>query len=166
MRMQAGDILIRCLEEGTSIPIQQMVENLVFAGPRSLNGLREILIETEQRKLQIQEDLRQLLKELERSLKSYGVNLNGDSNIEAITGLSQLGFLSFLRIQEINDHETQKVCLQILKDSRDLIETLSSRYLLLQEIERYLQDWIWALVVQARHQETRPQDSDIHSLHL
>ena len=165
MRMQAGDILIRCLEESSTTPIQQMVESLVLAGPRSLNALRETLAETEQRKSQIQEDLHQLLKDLEKSLKSYGVNLNGSGNVEAITGLSQVGFLSLLRTQEIHDNETQTACLQILKDSRDLIETLSSRYLLLQDIEGYLQDWIWALVVQAQHQDTRSQNSDINSLH-
>jgi hypothetical protein len=75
-----------------------------------------------------------------------------------------VGFLSVLRTQEIHDHETQKACLQIIKDCRDLFETLSSRYLLLQDIESYLQDWIWALVVQTLHQKTWLQDSDIQSL--
>jgi len=165
MRMQAGDILIRCMEEDSTQPIQQMIESLVLAGPRSLNALRETLMETEQRKSQVQDDLHQLMKNLEESLKSYGVNLNGNGNVEAITELSQVGFLSFLRMQEIDDQSTQKACLQILKDSRDLIETLSSNYLLLQEIEGYIRDWIWALVVQERHQDTRSQNSDINSIH-
>lgn len=161
MRMQAGDILIRCMEEGSIIPIQQMIEGLVLAGPRSLDALRETLLETEQRKSQVQDDLHQLLKTLEESLKSYGVDLQGNGNVEAITELSQVGFLAFLRMQQIDDHSIQMACLQILKDSRDLIETLSSRYLLLREIEGFLQDWIWALVVQERHQDTRSQNSDI-----
>lgn len=165
MRMQAGDILIRCLEDGSPTPIQQMVESLVLAGPRSLNALRETLAETEQRKSQVQDDLHQLLKDLDKSLKSYGVSLSGRGNIEAITGLSPVGFLSFLRAQEINDDKTQMACMQIVKDSRDLIETLSSRYLLLQEIEVYLQDWIWALIVQSLHQENKPQNTKINPLH-
>lgn len=165
MRMQAGDILIRCMEENSTQPIQQMIESLVLAGPRSLNALGETLVETEQRKLQVQDDLHQLLKNLEESLKSYGVNLNGNGNIEAVTGLSQVGFLSFLRLQDINEQSTQEACLQILKDSRDLIETLSSNYLLLQEIEGTIQDWIWALVVQERHQDARSQSPDINSIH-
>jgi hypothetical protein len=159
MRMQAGDILLRCMEEGSTIPIQQMIEGLVLAGPRSLVALRETLLETEQRKSQVQDDLHQLLKTLEESLKSYGVDLQ-KANVEAITGLSQVA-LAFLRMQQIDEHSTQMACLQILKDSRDLIETLSSRYLLLREIEGFLQDWIWALVVQERHQDTRSQNSDI-----
>ena len=155
MRLQAGDILIRCLEESSTAPAQQMVESLVLAGPRNLTALREALAETEQRKMQIREDLHHLLRNLEDSLKSYGVNLEGSGNIEAITGLSQTGFLAFLRNQDIQDIETQRACLQILKDSRELIEVLSSRYLLLQEIEAYLQDWIWGLMVEAWHQDSR-----------
>jgi hypothetical protein len=164
MRMQAGDILIHCMEESSPLPIQQMVENLVLGGPRSLTALQEIQTETEQRKLQVRDDLRQLLKDLEGSLKSYGVSLDDTANIEAVIGLSQVSFLALLRTQEIHDHETQKACLQIIKDCRDLFATLSSRYLLLQDIESYLQDWIWALVVQALHQKTWSQDSNTQSL--
>jgi hypothetical protein len=166
MRMQAGDILIRCLEDGSTVPIQQMVESLVFAGPRSLNALQETLAETEQHKSQVQDDLHQLLKDLDKSLRSYGVNFTGSGNIEAITGLSPVGFLAYLRAQDIHDDKTQIACMQIVKDSRELIETLSSRYLLLQEIEVYLQDWIWALIIQSLHQETRPQNPKINSFRL
>ena len=60
IRLQAGDILIRCLDEGNSAPIQQMVEALVLAGPHSMGVLQEILAEAEQRKGQIIDDLQQL----------------------------------------------------------------------------------------------------------
>ena len=108
------------MEESSTAPIQQMAENLVLAGPRSLIALRETLAETEQRKFQVQDDLHQLLKDLDKSLKSYGVSLNGRGNIEAITGLSPVGFLAFLRGQEIKDDKTQIACMQIVKDSREL----------------------------------------------
>jgi hypothetical protein len=42
VRLQAGDILIRCMEEGNALPMQQMVEGLVLAGPQSLSVLREM----------------------------------------------------------------------------------------------------------------------------
>ncbi len=60
IRLQAGDVLIRCLDEGNAAPIQQMVETLVLAGPRSIAVLQEILAEAEQRKGQIMDDLHQL----------------------------------------------------------------------------------------------------------
>ena len=60
IRLQAGDVLIRCLDDGSAAPIQQMVEALVLAGPRSMGVLQEILAEAEQRKGQIVDDLHQL----------------------------------------------------------------------------------------------------------
>ena len=39
VRMQAGEVLVACLEAEDLTPIQKMVEDLVLAGPRSLNAL-------------------------------------------------------------------------------------------------------------------------------
>jgi hypothetical protein len=155
LRMQADDILMRCLDESSPLPIQNLVENLVLAGPSSLAALREMLSETELRKSQVQDDLYQLLNDLEKSMNSYGVSLNGNGPIEAITGLSQVGLLAILRDQEIQDVKAQTDCLQILKDSQDLIGNVHLRYLLLQEIEGFLQDWTWALIVQSVHQDPK-----------
>ena len=48
IRLQAGDVLIRCLDEANAAPIQQMVETLILAGPGSIGVLQEILSEAEQ----------------------------------------------------------------------------------------------------------------------
>ena len=163
MRMQAGEILTRCMEEGSSAPVQQTVENLVLGGLTGLIGLREILTETERRKLQVKDDLSQLLKNLEGSLRSFGVDLEQVTNIEAAVGISQVDFASLSRDLIIHELETRKVCVQILKDYQDLFESLNSQFLLLQEIESYLQDWIWGLVVQEFHHRVWSQDSTIES---
>jgi hypothetical protein len=163
MQMQAGEILTRCMEEGSSAPVQQTVENLVLGGPHGLNELREFLTETERRKMQVRDDLNQLLKNLEGSLKSFGVSLKKETNIEASIGLRNVDLFSFSRGPVIHDHETQQACEQILKDYQDLHESLNSQFLLLQEIKSYLQDWIWGLVVQEFHRRVWPQDSHIES---
>ena len=82
IRLQAGDILIRCLDEGNSAPIQQMVEALVLAGPRSMGVLQEILAEAEQHKGQIIDDLQQLKAQVTNpELTSDGSEIIG--NLEA-----------------------------------------------------------------------------------
>ena len=43
VRLQAGDVFMRCMEEASVSPMHQMVEFLVLAGPESLDVLREIL---------------------------------------------------------------------------------------------------------------------------
>src|SRR5512145_3099372 len=60
LRMQAGDVLVRCLEEESTIPMQQVVEGLVLAGPQSIAILREMLAESSQRKSQVQDDMHQV----------------------------------------------------------------------------------------------------------
>jgi hypothetical protein len=152
IRLQAGDILIRCLEEGSVGPIQGMVEGLVLAGPQSINILREIIVEAGQRKAQVMDDLNQLFHDLERSLKSYGVFLNNSRNILAMTRLTPVRFLSLLREQGITEEKIQIDCLKILRDSRELMVSLVKHIRLLEEIETYLKDWLWGLAYQSARQ--------------
>jgi HPt (histidine-containing phosphotransfer) domain-containing protein len=108
IRLQAGDVLIRCLDEATAEPIQQMVEALILAGPSSISVLQEILSEAEQRKGQVLDDLHQL--------KARAASLELDS------------------------------------DGSEMINNLEARIRLLEEIETYLQDWVWALAYQSTRQ--------------
>jgi hypothetical protein len=153
LRLQAGDLLIRCLEAGTSTPLQQMVEGLVLAGPRSLGILREILAESVVRRSQVVDDLHQVFSDFENSLKGYGVHLIGGRSISSVVSLSSKNFLRMLAEQGIHDDEAQVVCLQLLRDSRDLLTSLKVHIELLDEIEDYLEDWIWGLACQ----ETKDQ---------
>ncbi len=152
IRLQAGDILIRCLEEGSPDPIQGMVEGLVVAGPQSINVLREILAEAGQRKAQVMDDLHQLFNDLGRNLNSYGVYLNNPESYLAITQLTPVRLLGMLRDQGIIDEKIQIDCLKILRDSRELMVSLTNHVRLLEDIETYLKDWLWGLAYQSARQ--------------
>jgi hypothetical protein len=103
VRLQAGDILIRCMEEGNASPMQQMVEGLVLAGPKSLSVLREMRSESAHRKSQILDDLHQVYSDLENSLgyigcrtdrckkrsRDYGVKIGQVCRNDARTGGSR-----------------------------------------------------------------------------
>lgn len=108
IRLQAGDMLIRCLDEGNASPIQQMVEALILAGPGNIGILQEILAEAEQRKAQILDDLHQL------KARASDPELN--------------------------------------QDGKEMISNLAARLNLLDEIETYLQDWVWGLAYQTTRQ--------------
>jgi hypothetical protein len=108
IRLQAGDVLIRCLDEANAAPIQQMVETLVLAGPGSIGVLQEILAEAEQRKAQILDDLHQL------KARATSPELDQEGN--------------------------------------EIIGNLEARIQLLDEIETYLQDWVWGLAYQTTRQ--------------
>jgi hypothetical protein len=152
VRLQAGDVLIRCLEEGNTLPMQQMVESLVLAGPQSLSALREILAEVGQRKTQVRDDMHQVYQGLEKGLKSYGVRLLGVKNALSVARLTPSRFLTLLHDQGVDDNDTQVACLQLMQNSRGLIKNLRAHLRLLEEIANFLEDWLWGLAYQSAQQ--------------
>ncbi len=157
VRMQAGDLLTRCLEDGSIAPIQQMVESLVVGGVANMNALRETLSEAGRRKRQVQEDLDQILSGLSSSLISYGLRLD-DQRLGLLSNEQpQIALLDLLRQQGIHDQATQVACLQLLKETRLILESLAVRLRLLDEIEAYLQDWLWGIAYQFNR-----RDANLH----
>lgn len=154
-RLQAGDLMVRCLDENSLLPIQQMIEGLYMTGPGNLVVMREVLAEAALRKEQVREDLAQVTRGLNSSMRSYGVNLEDESTQRDPSKITPTRLMTILRRQNVRDDETQIACLRILKESRSLIKSLSARYSLLENLEAYLQDWLWGMV----YQSTRPQDS-------
>lgn len=148
VRLQAGDILIRCLEEGNASPMQQLVEGLVLVGPQSLAFLREMRSEAALRKTQLLDDLHQVFIDLEESLGTFGVELTGIKVANSIIELKPDRFLAMIQEQGIEEEESKTACLQILRDSRDLISTLDEHVNLMEEIEVYIQDWLWGVAYQ------------------
>ena len=153
LRLQAGDVLFRCLQESSMSPIQSWVEGLVVEGPRNLETLRAILAEAGERRSQTEEDLRELLEEFETNLERYGVNAPDDLRASTLQRLSQVRFLTLLTDQGIIEQETQLACLRLLKNVHELSGTLINHSRLLDQIELYLQDWLWGVVYETARQE-------------
>ena len=151
-RLQAGDVLFRCIEEEDTSPIQEWVEGLVLAGPGNLVVLREILNEVDERKRQSKEDIRQVLQDFRTSLAGCGVQLESVHTDRVLNHLSTDGLLSLLYDQGISQEETQIICLHLLKDAKDLVQDLETHLRLLIEIEIYISDWLWGLVYESAQQ--------------
>ena len=153
IRMQAGDILIRCLEDGSMLPIQQMVESLIVAGPQSLDDLQQVLIETSTRKSQVEDDLQQVFSEMRRVLKELGVDFAPGGEYRAALMFSPLEMIVLMRSQGVEDHDTQSACQRVFQETHTLLKTLNNNLHLLAEIGKYLQDWIWGLTYQKARQQ-------------
>ena len=143
VRLQAGDLLTRCVEENSITPVLQMVEGLILAGPQSLQALREILAETSQRKAQVQDDLNQLHQNLDKTLRSYEIHFDRE-DLPGLVALPPERFKQMLVTQQA-DEEAQVTCMQILRDSQELAEGLSSRIYILIEIVAQLKDRLWGV---------------------
>jgi hypothetical protein len=163
-RLQAGDVLTHCLEDGSSIPVHEMIQDMVLAGPQSLDALREILGETMKRKAQVHDDMNQVTNQLSIILTEYGISLEGQGGNQFLQSLDEHQLLNILDEQDIIETEERSGCLQVLKDSQELITTLNSKIQLLENIETYLQDWLWGLTYQYIKQgEDEVDDNSIPS---
>src|SRR5512136_557340 len=88
-RLQAGDVITHCLEDGSTNPIHEMIQEMVLAGPQSLEALREILAEVSKRKSQVYDDLNQVINQLSIILKGYGINLEPQTGNQVLQTLTE-----------------------------------------------------------------------------
>jgi hypothetical protein len=151
VRMQAGEVLTQCLEEGRLAPLQSLVEMLIVVGPQSLDSLREILAEVYARKTQIKNDQHQVFGKLENELKVYNIRLGGVHSLISLARLTPMAFLAFLRSQNVEDEKDQLICMQRLEEALELMKSLENHLHLLDDIEVYLHDWLWGLIYQSAH---------------
>lgn len=148
-RLQAGDVLTHCIEDGSTEPIHEMIQEMVVAGPENLDALREILGETAKRKSQVRDDLNQVVNQLSIILHGYGINIDALGGNQALPVLNESRLIEAMDDQGIVEGETRTSSLQVLMDSRELISTLNGKIKLLESIEDYLQDWLWGLTYQS-----------------
>src|SRR4030066_1449747 len=106
-RLQAGDVLTRCLEDGSTEPIHEMIQEMVLAGPQSLVALREILGETIKRKSQVHDDLSQVTNQLSIILKGYGISMDKQGGNQALQSLSEQQLEEMLDEEHIDDLEAR-----------------------------------------------------------
>ena len=147
-RLQAGDVLSHCMEDGSTGPIHEMIQAMVVAGPQSIEAIREILGEALKRKTQVYDDLNQVTNQLSIIIKGYGFNFEAHIGSQIFQSLTENQLLVMMDAQNIVDPETRSGCLQVIADSRELINTLNGKILLLENIELYLKDWLLGLTYQ------------------
>lgn len=151
-RLQAGDVLTHCIEDGSPHPIHDMIQEMVIAGPQSLEALREILSEANKRKSQVHDDLNQVTNQLSIILKGYGVSLEAQGGNQNLQTMTERQLNEIMDEQGVVEKEKRTNSLQVMRDSRELINTLNGKILLLENIETYLQDWLWGLTYQSIRQ--------------
>lgn len=152
LRLQAGDIVVSCLEQDDTAPMQKYVEGLVLAGPVSLGALREVRIEVSTRRCQFQEDITNTFMELEQKLSIYGINLSGLADRHLINRLEPSSFQLYMHQHGIDDEIRQRECVRLVHNAKEAMSALARQILLLEEVELYLEDWIWGLIYQSAQQ--------------
>ena len=152
VRMQAGEMLLYCLEKEDTAPMQTLVEELVLVGPQSLSTLREVLAEVNTRKSQLEDDLNQLSSDLNQKLKGFGITLSEFHKPRSWISMNTSALLAFLGEQGITEEGELSSALQVLHNTQELMATLVRHLRLLDEIEMIWRDWLWSLMYQFAQQ--------------
>ena len=127
-RLQAGDVLSHCLEDGSTDPVHEMLKEMVLAGPQSLEALREILAEAMKRKTQVYDDLNQVTNQLSIIFKGYGVSLEKQGGNQILQSMKEDQLLKILDEQNVIENEARTGCLQVFRDSQELMSTLTAKF--------------------------------------
>jgi hypothetical protein len=90
---------------------------------------------------------------MQRSFLSYGVRLPRLRTALSVLRFRPTRLLNILQEQGVIEDESRQACLQLLHDSRDLLRNLASRVGLLEEVEKYLRDWLLGVTYQSARQE-------------
>ncbi len=152
VRLQAGEVIVHCLEEGTSAPMQRLVEGLVVAGPQNLDALREIIAEVDTRKSQLQNDISQILDDMDEKLEKRGISASIVGQLNILDMTPEM-FIVLLEQEGIIHEAVQLECLSLLQDSREMVYSVLENLSLLEEVDQYLKDWMWGLIYQMTRDE-------------
>jgi len=105
------------------------------------------------RRSQLKNDQHQVFAKLENELKSYGFRLGDIHSLMSLSRLTPTAFLALLQSQSVVDETDQLICLQRLDDALDVMKSLDGHLDLLDDIEVYLEDWLWCLIYQSAQQD-------------
>ncbi len=159
VRMQAGELLGHCLEQGDIKPFQELVEQLVLAGSVSLPVLREIHEEI----LALQSTLRQeglaVRHDLRQALAGFGLNM------PQLLGRDFPEMLWEVRSQRLRSRireaarglsgEDLRLVDQVCSEAGDRAVRIATRLGVLGSLEAAVEDWLGSLAYQAARLESR-----------
>ncbi len=162
VRMQAGELIGHCLEQGDTKPFQELVEQLVLAGAASLPVLREIREEI----LALQSGLRQeglaVRHDLRQALAGFGVNM------PQLLGRDFPDMLWEVRSRRLQDRireaarglsgEDLRLVDQVCREAGDRAVRIATRLGVLGHLEAAVEDWLGSLAYQAARldEEAKP----------
>lgn len=155
LRARLDVVIQECFDAANPEPIQKFVQKLVLAGPSTLEILQDILGDVHFRRDQVQDDLNQVLDGLRDNLSSYGIQLQEGQQLWKLAKGKPDHILELCGSLGIDDAHLRGECLQLVRDSHELVKTLRARLNLLDEMNVCVEDWMWGMY----YQSTRPPAS-------
>lgn len=155
VRMQAGELISQCLDQGDQVPLDNLVQQLVLAGAPSLSILREILEEIRSTRSTLRQEGLAVRQDLREALAGFGVHLpkllSADPP-EAFRRICGQGLREEIReaARELAA-EDQAVLDEICVDAGERVAKIASRLAVLGHLDSSVRDWLASLAYEAAH---------------
>lgn len=155
VRLEAEQLIDDCLRKGDSTPFDDLLEELVMAGSKSLTVLREILGAIRTVKTSLSQEGLGVRQDLIDALAEYGIKLSQIISVETPE--------SFLRITRQDLHkevlkrvislpaEDEALLEEICIEAGKQITRIARRLVILNRFEESVMDWIDGLAYVVAH---------------
>jgi hypothetical protein len=164
VRMQAGELISQCLDQGDQAPLDNLVQQLVLAGAPSLSILREILDEIRSTRSTLRQEGLALRQDLKEALAGFGVHLpkllSADPP-EAFRRICGQGLREEIReaARELTA-EDQAVLDEICVDASGRVAKIAARLALLGHLDSSVRDWLASLAYEAARANRGPESPE------
>ncbi len=153
IRMEAELLITACVHDGDLVPFNDLLQELVMAGPTSLFVLRDMYQIIRTWKSQLSQEGQVIRQDLMQALLDFGIRLPNE--------LIMRDPESWWRNQELarevqaaaTSLEQNSVALvnEICVDAGNKVSKLARRLVLVTELEHAVQDWISGLIYEHAH---------------
>lgn len=150
VRLEAEQLIDHCLSQGDSEPFNELLEELILSGSKSLGVLREILQAIHSMKSSLSQEGLDVRQDLLNALSNFGVKIPQLTSIqtpEVFWRICRKGLYKNIadRLGKLGEEEgtvIEEVCVEVSKQ----VTQIAHRLVLLNRMEESVSDWIDGLV--------------------
>ncbi|MEJ2549266.1 MAG: hypothetical protein P8Z42_15180 [Anaerolineales bacterium] len=153
IRMEAELLITSCVYDGDLSPINELIHELVTAGPASLFVLRDLQQIIRIVKSKLNQESLDVRQDFKQALSDFGVRLPDvifTSNLQSWWRDQDLAREAQAAALELGQNRAVLVE-EICVETGDKVSALTGRLVLVDELEHAVQDWISGLVYERAH---------------
>jgi len=153
VRMQAGQLISQCLEQGDAAPFNGLVEQLVLAGAPSLAVLREIQDEIRSMRSTLRQEGMAVRQHLKDAFAGFGLHMPQLLSLdppETYRNICGPGLRNAVRdAARVMTTEDQALLDELCVEAGERVSAIASRLALLGRLHGTVDDWLSSLAYEA-----------------
>ena len=160
VRMQAGQLIAQCLEQGDYAPFNGLVEQLVLAGAPSLAVLREIQDEVRSIRSSLRQEGMAVRQHLKEAFAGFGLHMPQLLSLdppETFRNICGPALRNLVReVARAMTAEDQALLDELCVEAGERVSAIASRLALLGRLHGSVEDWLSSLAYEAARESAPP----------